>query len=411
LLSNKKTAIKVIKKLRSNGFEALLAGGCVRDMLLGRAPKDFDIATSAKPKDVIGLFKRTLKVGAHFGVIIVLDGNKQVEVATFRTESDYNDGRHPAKVKFTVVEEDATRRDFTINGMFYDPIDEKILDYINGQTDLIKRIVRTIGEPQHRFCEDYLRMMRAVRFSTQLDFRIEPKTWKAIGQNAKKIVKISDERKQTELEGILVDPHRSRGVTMLVKSGLAEAIFPEMDLTEGKFAIKVLSQLPKRINFPLGLASFFAGCETKFAMEKCVALRLSRKQNHHVRFLLAHRDTLLAEKMSLSQLRRLVAEPYFSDLFELQKAILKSKPGGNKGLAVLKIVQKRIDELNGIALKPEPLLDGHDLIRLGATSGPQLGQLAEEMYIAQLEQQLETKDQAQLWVKKWLKKHRAANEN
>ena len=184
-MTNKQAAIEILKKLRENGFEALLAGGCVRDMLLARPAKDYDVVTSAQPRDIIRLFKRTLTIGAHFGVVIVMINNQKVEVATFRSDIGYTDGRHPTKVKFVTAAEDAARRDFTINGMFYDPIENKVIDYVNGQEDLKNKLVRTIGNPDERFGEDYLRMLRAVRFATQLDFKIEPQTWDAISETPK----------------------------------------------------------------------------------------------------------------------------------------------------------------------------------------------------------------------------------
>ncbi|HUS73269.1 MAG TPA: CCA tRNA nucleotidyltransferase, partial [Sedimentisphaerales bacterium] len=225
-MTNKQAAIRVIKRLNRNGFQALLAGGCVRDMLLRRPASDYDVATNAQPNDVMKLFRRTLKVGAKFGVVIVLLEGQQVEVATFRTETGYTDGRHPSVVKFATAAEDAGRRDFTINGMFYDALKEKVIDYVDGQADLKKRLIRTIGKAWERFGEDYLRMLRAVRFSTQLGFAIEPATWSAISRNVKNITKISGERIAIELEAILVNPNRSVGTSILAKSGLAKAIFP-----------------------------------------------------------------------------------------------------------------------------------------------------------------------------------------
>jgi tRNA nucleotidyltransferase/poly(A) polymerase len=402
-MTNKQAAIGIVRRLRNYGFEALLAGGCVRDMLLGRPASDYDVATSALPEDVIRLFKHTLKVGAKFGVVIVLMRDIQVEVATFRTESGYADGRHPAAVEFTGAAEDAGRRDFTINGMFYDPIDNRVVDYVEGQVDLKKRIVRTIGKPEERFSEDYLRMLRAVRFSTQLGFEIEPATFSAICSNAKNIAKISGERIAAELEGILIDPNRSVGVSLLVESGLAESVFPGFVGEPAKFAVSIVSQLRKKVDFALALTGLFAGFETKFAIEKCQVLKLSRNQNKHIKFLLTGRDKLLNDRMSLSELKKLLAEPYFWDLYELQRAIQRARQAG---ISALVNIRKRIKALGDIELRPKPLLTGHDLIRLGAVQGPALGQLAEEMYIAQLEGQLQTARQAQDWVIKWLQKHK-----
>jgi tRNA nucleotidyltransferase/poly(A) polymerase len=408
-MTNKQAAIKVIKRLSRDGFQALLAGGCVRDMLLSRLAKDYDVATDARPKDVIRLFKHTLKVGAKFGVVIVLMQDKQVEVATFRTDADYADGRHPTSVKFATAAEDASRRDFTINGMFYDPVSQKVIDYVNGQADLKKKLVRTIGQPRDRFSEDYLRMLRAVRFSTQLGFGIEPATWSAICSHARKIASISGERIAVELEGILANPNREAGASLLFESGLAEAIFPRLTAADAKFAVGVLGFLPKRIDFPLGLAALFARCDTDFALEKCRILKPSRSQLKHLKFLLSNRGRLLNDKMSLAELKKTLSEPYFWDLFNLQKAIQKAKGIGRKGLMPLLNLRKRIKVLGGVELRPKPLLTGHDLIRLGAIPGPSLGQLAEELYIAQLEGTLQTQEQAEKWATQWLKNHSTHN--
>ena len=406
-MANRQTAIKIVRQLHRHGFQALLAGGCVRDMLLGRRANDYDVATEAQPKDVIRLFKRTLKVGAKFGVVIVLLDGQQVEVATFRTESGYTDGRHPGSVEFANAAEDASRRDFTINGMFYDPLEKEVIDYVDGQADLKARIIRTIGKPSERFGEDYLRMLRAVRFSTQLGFEIEPATWRAIRRNAGNITGISGERIAMELEGILVDPNRAAGATMLIESGLAETIFPALLRKHAQKAVAILGQLRKTVDFPLALAGFFADAETDAAMRACRVLKLSRNQNKHTKFLLANRGRLLDTEMSLAQLKKILAEPYFRDLYELQRAIQKAAGEGRKGIAPLIRLRKRIKALGDVELQPTPLLNGHDLIKLGAAPGPTLGQLAEEMYIAQLEGVLRTAEQAGQWARKWLQKHSA----
>jgi len=405
-VTNRQAAIKILKELRHNGYEALLAGGCVRDMLLGRRAADYDVATNAHPENVIKIFRRTLKVGAKFGVVIVLLEGQQVEVATFRTETGYVDGRHPGVVKFSSAAEDASRRDFTINGMFLDPLNKKVIDYVDGQADLEKKIVRTIGKPQERFSEDYLRMLRAVRFSTQLGFKIEPATWSAICKNAGKITNISGERIAIELEGTLTHPNRAEGTSMLVDSGLAKNIFPGLVSKQVQIGINVLSHLRKQIDFALALAGFFAGSDTQFALNKCHVLKLSRNRNKHIKFLLANRGKLLDDKMSLADLKKILAEPYFRDLYEFQRAIQKATIGGKKSISKLTALRKRIKLLGDVELKPKPFLSGHDLIQLGAVPGPVLGQLSEELYTAQLEGTLQTTEQAVDWVKKWLAKHR-----
>lgn len=405
-MTNREAAIQIIKRLHRNGYQSLLAGGCVRDMLLGRRPKDYDIATDAQPKDVMKIFKRTLKVGAKFGVVIVLIDNQQVEVATFRMETGYTDGRHPTKVKFSTPAKDASRRDFTINGMFYDPLKKKVIDYVNGQADLEKKMIRTIGSAIERFSEDYLRMLRAIRFSTQLGFSIEPATFSAIRSDAKNIMKISGERIAIELEAILTSPNRSDGALLLAESGLTEALFSSLTNEQIKAGIKVLGKLRKKTDFALALAAFFVGCENQFAVQKSLLLKLSRSRYRHIKFLLVSRGKLLDEKMSLAELKKLLAEPYFGDLYELQKAINKAGFGPGRGVTILNKLRKRIKALGDIELKPKPLLNGYDLIRLGAGPGPALGQLAEEMYIAQLEMKLKTPKQAEHWVKIWLQKHK-----
>ncbi|MEN6429215.1 MAG: CCA tRNA nucleotidyltransferase [Phycisphaerales bacterium] len=405
-MSNQQTAIEVVRKLQQHGFQALLAGGCVRDMLLGRAAKDYDVATDAQPADVMRLFSRTLKIGAKFGVVIVLIRKQQVEVATFRSEAGYEDGRHPTEVRFTSAAEDASRRDFTINGMFYDPLNSQVIDYVEGQADLQRRIIRTIGNPEERFGEDYLRMLRAIRFSTQLGFAIEPETCAAVGRNAAKIARISGERIATELEGTLVHPNRAAGASMLIETGLAEAVFPGFSGEPARQAILVLGRLRRNVDFPLALAAFFVGYPVDFVMSKCEILKLSNKQSRHIEFLLTHRGGLLDSAMSLARLKKFLAESGFRDLYELERAIQKAV-ASQAGLAHLIVLRKRIRDLGDVEVKPKPLLNGHDLMHLGATPGPALGQLAEELYVAQLEGDVTTREQAERWVSEWLGRHRS----
>jgi poly(A) polymerase len=401
-MTNREAAIKVVKQLRKEGFEGLFAGGCVRDMLLGRRAKDYDVATDARPEEVIKLFRRTLKVGAKFGVVMVLLGTEQVEVATFRTESGYADGRHPVSVEFAGATEDASRRDFTINGIFYDPIERRVIDYVGGRGDLKSKIIRTIGSPQQRFGEDYLRMLRAVRFSTELRFAVERKTWLAVCDYAGRISQISGERIAIELEGILTGPDRKDGAKMLFESGLARAMFEGFGGEEAKFGIEVLGKLRKAVDFALVLAAFFVGFGTPDVMKKCRVLKLSRAQQKHLKFLLKERGRLNDTDISLADLKLLASEPYFEDLYELQRAIQKAKGESLKQLSGFK---QRVNSLKGRELRPKPLLNGHQLIALGARPGPMVGVLSREMYIAQLSEELQTGSQAKLWVKQWLERH------
>ena len=403
-MTHKDAAIEIVRRLRQHGFTAFFAGGCVRDMMLGRAAKDYDVATSAHPDDVMKLFSRTLKVGAKFGVVIVLIRNVQVEVATFRTESGYLDGRHPTHVAFSGAQQDASRRDFTINGMFYDPIENKVIDYVDGRNDLQRRLIRTIGDAQLRFGEDYLRMLRAIRFSTQLGFEIERYTWEAISKTAPNIRKISSERIAMELEMLLAHPDRAEGFAMLVKSGLAHAVFPDITSDRMQYGLKVLSHLRKRVSFALALSAVFAACDVELTLGQCEILKLSTRYLKHMNFLLNHRGVLLDADMPLANLKKLMASPYFLDLFECQRAIQRAE---NASVGALSKIKKRARALAGENLTPRPLLNGHELIALGAVPGPQVGELAEELYVEQLGGKIQTPYQAREWAKRWLQAHKA----
>ena len=403
-MTSKQAAIQIIRKLRKSGFEALLAGGCVRDMLCGNKPKDYDVVTSAKPAEVCRLFRRTIKVGAKFGVIIVLVDSHQVEVATFRAETGYSDGRRPDKVSFTSAKEDALRRDFTINGMFYDPLKKEVIDYVGGRGDLKKKTIRTIGKPAERFSEDYLRMLRAVRFSAQLDFKVEKNTLNAVKRYSANIVKISGERIAMELESLLAAFERKKGVKLLIETGLAKKIFPVFkSKSKTQFAGKIFEFLPKQITFELAIAAFFAGCDTNSVMKNLEILKLSRNQLKYIKFLLEKRDYLLGD-LSLAQLKMIISEPYFEDLYLLQKAIQKAE---GKSLLALSAVRKRAKALAGKELRPKPLLNGYEIIQLGAKPGPQVGIVSKGLYIEQLSERIITKQGAVNWVKDWLKKHKS----
>ena len=226
-------AASVVRKLQENGFVAYFAGGSIRDALRGTAPKDIDIATSAKPDEVQKLFRRTVPVGLQFGVVRVLEGDFEFEVATFRSDGVYLDGRHPQFVEFSTPEKDAFRRDFTVNGIFYDPLKDKVIDFVGGREDLGRKLIRAIGLPSERFAEDRLRMLRAIRLASALVFEIESGTWSAIRAEANELLVVSPERVRDELLKILVDAHRLRGFDLLDKSGLLAVILPEVDALKG----------------------------------------------------------------------------------------------------------------------------------------------------------------------------------
>ena len=226
-------ARSIVDRLLAAGHQALYAGGCVRDKLLGREPHDYDVATDARPEQVEALFPRTFPVGAQFGVILVLERGEEIQVATFRGDGAYRDGRHPESVTFTDAEGDALRRDFTVNGLFHDPIRGETLDFVGGKRDLEARLLRAIGDPERRFEEDKLRLLRAVRFATTLGFTIDPATWEAIRRHATAIRAVSPERIREELVKILLSPNRLRGFDLLDASGLLREILPEMEAMKG----------------------------------------------------------------------------------------------------------------------------------------------------------------------------------
>ena len=394
-MTNRQAAIGIIKTLRQHGFEALLAGGCVRDMLLRKRAKDYDVATNAEPQKVLGLFKRTVKVGVQFGVVIVLVKDQQVEVATFRSDEGYVDGRRPVRVHYTTAQEDANRRDFTVNGMFYDPMARQVIDHVKGAADLEQRIIRTIGPAQARFSEDYLRMLRAIRFSARLGFRIEPTTLGAIKTHAHHIVNISRERITMELEGILVHPGRAQAWRLLLDTALADHLFPGMVSQQWQAGVEVLGKLQKKAGFLLSLCAVFVGCDTAQALQQIKSLKLSRCQTRTCQFLLTHRGALLCDDMPLSELKLIGAEPQFWDVFELQRAVQRAN---GWPVTALTRIRRRIEALSAAELRPNPLLDGHVLIRLGVPSGPMVGRLLQAVYRAQLEGTLSSAQQAEQWV-------------
>lgn len=401
-MTNRQAAIEIVHKLRKQGFEALLAGGCVRDMLRGKEPKDYDVATDARPNEICRLFRRTIRVGAKFGVIIVMMDGHQIEVATFRAETGYSDGRRPDKVSFTSAQNDALRRDFTINGMFFDPLKKEVIDYVGGQKDLKKKVIRTIGEADERFDEDYLRMLRAVRFAAQLNFKIEKHTFDAVKRHCGHITKISGERIAMELAALFAAEKRKKGIELLVETGLADKIFHVFkNKSVSNFAIKIFNYLPKKISFEAGMAAMFGECSTDDALANIEILKLSRNELKHITFLLEKRDYLL-KKLPLAEFKLIVSEPYFEDLFLLQKAILKAH---RKSISALTAVRRRINSLRGKELRPAPLLNGYEIMELGVKAGPQVGAVSKGLYIEQLSEKITTKHEAIGWVKEWLKKH------
>jgi len=407
----------------------------VRDFLLKRQPGDYDIATSALPDQIETLFKRTIPVGRKFGIIVVIEGAHQFQVATFRAEADYLDGRHPEQVTFGDAIADAHRRDFTINGLYYDPVREQLHDWVAGEKDLRTKLVRTIGSPEQRFAEDHLRLLRAVRFAAQLGFEIETQTLAAIQNQAPSIAKISAERIRDELTKLFSPPHAARGLTLLRDSGLLKHVLPELEATIGceqspdfhpegtvfEHLLLMLEQMPDNSSPSLPWAVLlhdiakpatasrdpatggihFYGHERigeNMARAILERLRFPRKQIDEiakaVRFHMQFKDAL---EMRKSTLRRLLLRPTFPLELELHRLDCLGSHGH------LDVYDYLVAGARELEQKPQirpPLLTGHDLIALGMKPGPAMGALLSEIREQQLQDELKTKAEAKNWAKK-----------
>ena len=426
-------ARRIVRRLREAGHQAFFAGGCVRDSLMGKVPHDFDIATSARPEQVQALFPRTVPVGAQFGVVLVIANGREYQVATFRSDGAYIDGRRPRSVTFSSPEEDARRRDFTVNGIFYDPIEEKVLDFVGGSQDLETRTLRAIGNPAERFAEDKLRLLRGVRLATVLDFTIETETWNAICAGALAIRDVSAERIRDELVKILASPRRVRGFDLLDASGLLAAILPEIlplkgceqppDFhPEGDVFVHtrlMLSLLPESVSVPLVFATLFHDLgkpptmqrdETgriRFSGHESVGAQLTEKIMRRLRFSNEEIEATVAmvqnhmvfkdvQNMRVARLKRFMASQTFDDELELHRVDCLASHGMLDNFAFLK---RRREEFANEPLIPPPLITGHDLIAMGWKSGPKFKTVLDAVQVRQLEGTLRTREEAISWVK------------
>jgi poly(A) polymerase len=429
-----KTAREIAVRLRENGHMAYFAGGCVRDMVRGLTPKDYDIATDARPEAVQKLFPRTYAVGAHFGVIIVLENGFQFEVATFRSDEGYIDGRHPSAVRFSSPEEDAKRRDFTINGMFYDPVAEEVIDFVGGRADIAAKLVRAIGDPAERLAEDRLRMLRAVRFATVLDYKIDNGTWKALVANAPSINQISAERIRDELVRILTSPNRVRGWDLLDSSGLMRVILPEIDAMKGclqpeqfhpegdvfQHTRLMLQFLPEKVSAPLVFsvvlhdvakprtATVDETGRIRFSGHDRLGAEMTEEIMRRLRFSGAEIDATVemvrqhmvfkdVPKMRVAKLKRFMARPTFEDELELHRVDCE---GSHRMLDNYEFLLRKREEFANEPIIPLPLVRGDDLIALGLKPGPKFGEILEAAETQQLEGKLRTREEALEWVKR-----------
>jgi poly(A) polymerase len=427
------TARSLVERLRSTGHIAYWAGGCVRDLVRGQVPKDIDIATDARPEEVQKIFRRTYAVGAHFGVIVVLENGFQFEVATFRSDGAYLDGRHPAEVHFSSPEEDARRRDFTINGMFFDPATNEVIDFVGGREDLSSGIVRAIGQPGQRFAEDRLRLLRAIRFATVLEFEVEPDTWNAIVEAAASITSISAERIREELVRIFLSPQRLRGWDLLDASGLLKVILPEVEALKGveqppqfhpegdvfKHTRLMLSLLPDEVSIPLvfsvllhdigkpATAKVDESGRIRFSGHDKLGAAMTDAVMHRLRFSRAEIEATVeaveqhmvfkdVPRMRVARLKRFMARPHFADELELHRVDCL---GSHGMLDNYEFLVRKQEEFANEPIIPPPLVRGDDLIALGLTPGPRFGEILEAVETRQLEGGLQDREAALAWVR------------
>ena len=400
-------AVDVVTRLRGAGFVAYWAGGCVRDLLLQKAPKDYDVATDARPEQVRDLFghKRTRGIGASFGVILVHGPGEagDVEVATFRSEGPYLDGRRPEHVVYSTAEEDAQRRDFTINGMFFDPIDSQVLDYVDGQADLQRQLIRAIGDPLERFREDKLRLLRAIRFAATLGFQLDSHTADAVRTMAGEITIVSAERIAQEWKRMLLHPHRLDALRLAAETHLLEHVFPESQPLLGSdadarrrwdLAHRSVEQLVSP-TFELVLATWLCGVpgySPEAARALCLRLRLSNDETARIVWLESHADALNgARGFPLSRLKRLLTHSFACDLMAMVRARWTAAGGD---LADVEFCESFLRTTPVEVLNPPPLITGDDLIRNGLKPGKQFKQLLDALRDAQLDNRITTFDEA-----------------
>jgi len=423
-------ALGIVKVLQEHGYEALYAGGCVRDMVLGLESHDIDVATNASPDAVEMLFEKTLPVGKAFGVIVVIIGDTQTEVATFRSDGQYSDGRRPDSVVFSSKEEDAKRRDLTINGMFYDPIKKEILDYVGGQEDLKKRVIKLIGDPEARIAEDKLRMLRVIRFATRLDFTVDPDTLEAVKRHSSEIVQVSAERIADELQKILRAGNYQKSLNLLFDIEIIKHILPEIFLMrkceqpvdyhpEGDVlvhTIKALENLPADASDELRMGMLlhdvgkpvvqtfedrirFNQHELKgkdIAREILKRLKFSNEFTERVLSLIEnHMKFMHVKDMRTSRLKRFIALPHFEEHMALHRADCLSSHGN---LDNYEFVREKMETYEPEEIRPVRIITGNDLLQMGFKAGPLFKEILTAVEDRQLEGTVTDREQALKYV-------------
>jgi len=436
-------AIHVVSELRRQGFEAYFAGGCVRDMLLGLEPTDYDVTTNATPNEVMRIFPETYAVGAQFGVVLVpvpvpKDGEREIvppehphsiEVATFRSDGVYSDGRHPDQVQYSKSpEQDVQRRDFTINGLLMDPLDgDRVLDFVGGRADLHAGIIRAIGDPERRFQEDKLRMLRAVRFAARFSYAIDPATFAAIKKLAPEIHQVSRERVRDELTKMLTEGHARRAFELLDRTGLLKEVLPEVDRMHGVeqppqyhpegdvwiHTLMLLEQLTAKCSRTLAWGALlhdvgkpptfrvapdrirFDGhveVGVRMAHEICQRLHFSNVDTEQIEALVAnHMRFSDVQRMKASTLKRFLRLPEFDEHMELHRIDCLSS---HRNLSLYNLVSEKLRTTPPDEIRPEPLITGADLIELGYKPGPSFKEILSTVEDAQLEGRLRSKEDA-----------------
>jgi len=420
------SAASIVARLRDAGFETYLAGGCVRDRLLGRPAADYDVATAALPAEVTALFPKTVEVGAAFGVVRVVADDGEYEVATFRTEGPYLDGRHPSSVRFAGPRDDALRRDFTINGLFFDPAADAVLDFVGGRADLAARVVRAIGNPAVRFEEDRLRMLRAVRLAAELGFTIEPGTFDAIHRHAESIRTVSAERIRDELIRMVTGPDPGRALALLRDTGLLAAVLPEIAAEIGvpqpeqfhpegdvfehtRLAVAALrapspalaiatllhdAGKPETLEYAPDRIRFNRHDERGAAIAEAVMerLRFPRRDIDHATALVGrHMIFKDLPQMREAKRRRLFADPLFPDLLELHRADCEAS---HRDLSLYEWARAEAARVAETPPPAQPLASGHDVLARGVPAGPRIGEILEAVEDARLEGRVHTRDEA-----------------
>lgn len=430
----KPTSIKIIEKLRNAGHEAFWAGGCVRDILIGHKPKDYDIVTSAKPEEIEDLLEETKPVGKEFGVILVVENKHAFEVATFRSDSGYSDGRRPDAVLYTNAKEDALRRDFTINGMFYDPMKNEILDYVDGQKDLDAKLIRFIGDPHERILEDHLRILRAVRFKNQFGFQYHPETYKALKKHAKLAMKVSAERIQHELNRMIEGENRAQAIEDLSELEILEEIMPELEALRGvpqplkyhqegdvwDHSLRALDKCDDHAARDVKWAALLhdIGKPDTFKLEERIRydghversaeivhdifnrLKFPRKDREEVKWLVEHHMMMvpLVEMPDGKALKWFLKEN-FLNLMQVFEADAKGILPTDMGLYE-EILARYRDLTSKMPHKPKPFLDGKEIMEiLELEPGSKVGEIVEELEEKQLGGELGSRDEALKWLK------------